>query len=73
MLTGPDLGLYRELLAATTVPIIASGGVGSLDDLAALGREAVEGRRLAGAIAGKALYEGRFTVAEGVAACSQPA
>lgn len=71
MLTGPDLDLYRELLAATALPIIASGGVGSLDDLAALGAlRASDGASLAGAIAGKAIYEHRFTVAEGVAACT---
>ena len=48
--------------------MIASGGVGTLDDLRALAALEVGGRRLAGAIAGKALYEGRFTVAEALAA-----
>ncbi len=70
MLTGPDLALYQELLAATTLPVIASGGVGALDDLERLRAVDVGGARLAGAIAGKAIYEQRFTVAEGVAACS---
>ncbi len=70
MLTGPDLALYAELLAASALPIVASGGVGTLDDLVSLrALRAPDGATLAGAIAGKALYEHRFTVAEGVAAC----
>ena len=50
--------------------MIASGGVASLDDLRALAALEVDGRRLAGAIVGTAIYEGRFTVEEGIAACS---
>jgi phosphoribosylformimino-5-aminoimidazole carboxamide ribonucleotide (ProFAR) isomerase len=46
------------------VPVIASGGVATLDDVTRLGL--VPG--IAGVITGKALYEGRFTVAQGVAA-----
>jgi phosphoribosylformimino-5-aminoimidazole carboxamide ribotide isomerase len=67
-LAGPDLDGYRELLARTAVPVVASGGVGSLDDLRALAELVVDGRRLAGAIVGKALYESRFTVSEAVQA-----
>ncbi len=63
-LEGPDLGILQVALAATDVPIVASGGVGGLADLRALSRLGV-----AGAIVGRALYEGRFTVAEAVAAC----
>ena len=63
-LTGPDVDGYRRLVTATHVPVIASGGVASLDDLRALTATGV-----AGAIVGKALYEGRFTVEEAVAAC----
>ena len=59
-LVGPDLDGYAALLDATTVPIVASGGVGSLDDLRALAQ--LDG--LAGVIVGKALYEGAFSVAE---------
>lgn len=62
-LAGPDLDLYRRSLAATAVPVVASGGVGTLDDLRAL---ATAG--LPGAIVGRALFEGRFTVAEALAA-----
>jgi phosphoribosylformimino-5-aminoimidazole carboxamide ribonucleotide (ProFAR) isomerase len=46
--------------------VIASGGVGSLSDLEALVREAAP--NLEGVIVGRALYERRFTVAEGIAA-----
>ena len=60
MLTGPDIEGLAEAAAATTVPVIASGGVATLADLTAL--KAVPG--IAGVITGKALYEGRFTVAE---------
>lgn len=63
-LAGPDLAGLAEVLAATQVDVVASGGVGTLDDLVALADLEVGGRRLAGAIVGKALYEGRFTVAE---------
>ena len=65
MLGGPDVDGLAAAAAATDVPVIASGGVGSLDDVAALaGRD----RRLAGIITGKALYEGRFTVADALKA-----
>jgi len=66
-LAGPDLVGLRDVVAATPVDVIASGGVGSLDDLRALTAIEAEGRRLAGAITGKAIYEGRFTAVEGVA------
>jgi phosphoribosylformimino-5-aminoimidazole carboxamide ribotide isomerase len=62
MLTGPDLEGLAAAAAATPVPVIASGGVASLADLDALA--AVPG--VAGVITGKAIYEGRFTVAEAV-------
>lgn len=74
MLTGPDVAGLGRALDQSAVEIIASGGVSSLDDLLALGRlrSALDGRSLAGAISGKALYEHRFTVAEGIAACRLP-
>jgi phosphoribosyl isomerase A len=53
--------------------LVASGGVGTLDDLRALAGVTHDGRGFAGAIVGRAIYERRFTVAEGIAACSQPA
>ena len=71
-LEGPDLAGLRDVVEATPVDVIASGGVGSLADLRALVAVEAEGRRLAGAITGKAIYEGRFTVEEGVAALQEP-
>jgi phosphoribosylformimino-5-aminoimidazole carboxamide ribotide isomerase len=62
MLTGPDVEGLTAAVVASTVPVVASGGVASLDDVVALA--AIPG--LAGIITGKALYEGRFTVADAV-------
>ena len=61
-LRGPNLDLLRELTQRTPKPIVASGGVSSLDDIAAL-RELVP-LGVEGAIVGKALYAGQFTLAE---------
>jgi phosphoribosylformimino-5-aminoimidazole carboxamide ribotide isomerase len=68
-LEGPDLDGYRALLAATEIPVIASGGVGTLDDLRALRDLAVGDQRVSGVIVGKALLEGAFDIEEAVAAC----
>ncbi|GAA2651713.1 bifunctional 1-(5-phosphoribosyl)-5-((5-phosphoribosylamino)methylideneamino)imidazole-4-carboxamide isomerase/phosphoribosylanthranilate isomerase PriA [Paractinoplanes durhamensis] len=62
---GPNLDLLREVCAATDKPIIASGGVSTLDDLRALAT--LESIGVEGVIAGKALYAGAFTVAEALA------
>jgi 1-(5-phosphoribosyl)-5-[(5-phosphoribosylamino)methylideneamino] imidazole-4-carboxamide isomerase/N-(5'phosphoribosyl)anthranilate isomerase len=61
-LKGPHLQLLRDVMDRTRRPVIASGGVASLDDIAAL-RELVP-LGLEGAIVGKALYAGAFTLAE---------
>lgn len=66
-LEGPDLDQLRTVLASLELPVVASGGVGTLEDLRALDALEVGARRLAGAIVGRALYEDRFTVAEGLA------
>jgi phosphoribosylformimino-5-aminoimidazole carboxamide ribotide isomerase len=63
MLSGPDVDGLAVAVAASSVPIVASGGVSSLDDIVALA--AIPG--LGGIITGKALYEGHFTVAEALA------
>lgn len=70
MLQGPDLEGLRMFLASTSIPVIASGGVGALGDLHSLAALTAQGRHLAGVIVGKALVEGRFTVKEAVAACA---
>ncbi|MGV9214776.1 bifunctional 1-(5-phosphoribosyl)-5-((5-phosphoribosylamino)methylideneamino)imidazole-4-carboxamide isomerase/phosphoribosylanthranilate isomerase PriA [Micromonospora sp. RB23] len=59
---GPNLDLLREVCARTDRPVIASGGVSTLDDLRALAT--LEPLGVEGVIAGKALYAGAFTVAE---------
>lgn len=70
MLEGPDVDGLAAVLARTAVPVIASGGVSSADDLRRLAKLEASGRRLDGAIVGRAIYEGRVTVAEGVEACA---
>ena len=67
MLTGPNVERLREVADATVARVTASGGVSSLDDLQAL-QSAHE--RVDAAIVGKALYAGRFTLAEALAATS---
>jgi phosphoribosylformimino-5-aminoimidazole carboxamide ribotide isomerase len=62
-LAGPDVAGLAAAVAATAVPVIASGGVGTLDDVRALA--AIDG--LHGIIVGRALYEGRFTLVEALA------
>ncbi len=69
-LGGPDLRGLASVLAATRLPVIASGGVGSLGDLRALAGLEAEGRRLEGVIVGKALHDGAFSVGEAMAACA---
>jgi phosphoribosylformimino-5-aminoimidazole carboxamide ribotide isomerase len=71
-LAGPDVRGLATVLGATDVPVVASGGVGSLDDLRALSALEAAGRRLVGAIVGTAIHDGRFTVADALAALSAP-
>jgi len=61
-LTGPNLELLKSVCAATKAPVVASGGVSSLADIAAI-RELVE-IGVEGSIVGKALYSGAFTLPE---------
>jgi phosphoribosylformimino-5-aminoimidazole carboxamide ribotide isomerase len=67
-LAGPALDQLALVLESTSLDVIASGGVGSLDDVRALDDLAVGGRRLAGAVVGRALYEKAFTLADAVEA-----
>jgi 1-(5-phosphoribosyl)-5-[(5-phosphoribosylamino)methylideneamino] imidazole-4-carboxamide isomerase/N-(5'phosphoribosyl)anthranilate isomerase len=68
MLRGPNLDLYRDVGARTKAPVVASGGVSSLADLRALAALVPIG--VEGAIVGKALYAGAFTLAEALAEVS---
>lgn len=65
-LTGPNVELLGKVCAATDRPVIASGGVSTLDDLRVLAGLVSEG--IEGAIIGKALYAGAFTLPEALAA-----
>ena len=72
-LEGPDLAGLSAVLAASTVDLIASGGVASVDDLARLARLDADGRRLAGVIVGRAIHDGRLDLKEALAACAPSA
>lgn len=69
MRTGVDVDAYRRIASLAGFPVVASGGISSVDDiraLAAAGEDVIEG-----AITGRAVYEGVFTVAEALAAASE--
>ncbi|MBV8705465.1 MAG: 1-(5-phosphoribosyl)-5-[(5-phosphoribosylamino)methylideneamino]imidazole-4-carboxamide isomerase [Acetobacteraceae bacterium] len=66
MLSGLNLAQTVDLAEGLSTPVIASGGVGSLDDLGALKRVAA-GTRIEGVIVGRALYDGRVNPAEALA------
>jgi phosphoribosyl isomerase A len=68
-LNGPNLELLTQVTERTDAPVIASGGVSSLDDLRAIAT--LTDRGVEGAIVGKALYAGRFTLPEALAAAGQ--
>ncbi|MBS9371765.1 Phosphoribosyl isomerase A [Rhodococcus sp. B50] len=68
-LSGPNLDLLREVCAATDSPVVASGGVSTVDDLRAIATLVEQG--VEGAIIGKALYAGRFTLTEALDAVSR--
>jgi phosphoribosylformimino-5-aminoimidazole carboxamide ribotide isomerase len=65
LLKGLNLDATIKLAEAVSIPVIASGGLGSLDDVKAL--LAPRAKKLAGAIAGRALYDGRLDPAEALA------
>jgi phosphoribosylanthranilate isomerase len=68
-LTGPNLELLGSVAECTDTPVIASGGVSSLEDLRAIATLTESG--VEGAIVGKALYAGRFTLPQALAAVRQ--
>ncbi|AEX81464.1 bifunctional 1-(5-phosphoribosyl)-5-((5-phosphoribosylamino)methylideneamino)imidazole-4-carboxamide isomerase/phosphoribosylanthranilate isomerase PriA [Corynebacterium diphtheriae] len=65
-LSGPNIDLLRDVSAATDAKVVASGGISTLGDVLELARYEDEG--IDSAIIGKALYEGRFTLKEALAA-----
>ncbi len=65
MLSGPNLVALREVVDASTVPVIASGGIVSVEDVLAI---KALGSRVEGAIVGKALYDGKLDLAAAIAA-----
>lgn len=71
-LTGPDTEGLAAVLDATVIPVVASGGVGSVADLRALAELSSPGtgRTLAGAVVGRALVDGRVDLEEAIAACA---
>ncbi|MBA2298550.1 MAG: nitronate monooxygenase, partial [Actinobacteria bacterium] len=60
-LAGPDLELLDAVREASQLPVLAAGGIASLEDLSAVREVGCEG-----AVAGSALWRGRFTLAEAV-------
>jgi phosphoribosylformimino-5-aminoimidazole carboxamide ribotide isomerase len=69
-LEGPDLEGLTAALGASSVGLIASGGVASVGDLARLAELEADGQRLAGVIVGRAIHDGRVDLQEALAACA---
>jgi phosphoribosyl isomerase A len=67
-LRGPNVELLREVTKSTAAPVVASGGIAQIADLVALAQAAADGSNVEGAIVGKALYAGRFTLPEALTA-----
>ncbi len=70
MLQGPNLALLREVCARTDRPVVASGGVSTLEDIAAIRTLVAEG--VEGAIVGSALYRHAFTLPEALEVAGRP-
>ena len=68
-LTGPNIDLLKSVCAATSKPVVASGGISNLSDIANLA--ALTSLGIEGAIVGKALYAGAFTVGEALKVASK--
>ncbi|MBU3911513.1 MAG: 1-(5-phosphoribosyl)-5-[(5-phosphoribosylamino)methylideneamino]imidazole-4-carboxamide isomerase [Candidatus Omnitrophica bacterium] len=63
-LKGPNMEMLKKVLAAVDISVIASGGISSLDDIKAL--RDIDSKHLEGVIIGRALYEGKFDLAEAI-------
>ena len=70
MLNGPNLELLAQMCAATKAPVVASGGVSSLADIGAIRTLTPLG--VEGAIVGKALYNGNFTLPQALDVAGRP-
>jgi phosphoribosylformimino-5-aminoimidazole carboxamide ribotide isomerase len=70
-LEGPALDQLTAVLESSEIDLVASGGVGTVEDLRALSSLEANGRRLSGAIVGRALYEGAFGLREALDAVSR--
>jgi phosphoribosylformimino-5-aminoimidazole carboxamide ribotide isomerase len=70
-LGGPDIEGLRRIIAVTELPVIASGGIGSLEEIRTIARMRSEG--VSGAIVGRALYEHKFNVGEAQFAADEAA
>lgn len=71
-LAGPDVEQLASVLEVTTCPVIASGGVGSLEHLASLRELRAGDRSLSGVIVGRALYANQFSLADALAVVDAP-
>lgn len=67
-LEGPDIDAYKNIISSTTKDVIASGGVGSTDDLRDLSLLDANGKNLRGVIVGRAFYEGKFSLSQAIEA-----
>lgn len=72
-LEGPATEQLAAVLEASEIDLVASGGVGALDDLRALAALQAGGRSLAGVIVGRAIYEGKLTVSQAIGALAAEA
>ena len=70
MLAGPNLELLREVCSRTDRPVVASGGVSTLDDIRAI--RSLVGEGVEGAIIGSALYKGAFTLPQALEVAGRP-
>ena len=69
MLQGPNYKGIEEILNAVSIPVIASGGISSIEDIKKL--STYESRGVIGVITGKAIYEGKLKLEEALEVCSQ--
>ncbi|QKE85003.1 bifunctional 1-(5-phosphoribosyl)-5-((5-phosphoribosylamino)methylideneamino)imidazole-4-carboxamide isomerase/phosphoribosylanthranilate isomerase PriA [Arthrobacter sp. NEB 688] len=70
MMKGPNVGLLRDVCARTDRPVVASGGISTLDDIADVRGLVADG--VEGAIVGSALYRGAFTLPEALEVAGRP-